>query len=306
MRSRSLIKLRMVAVTCGLSGLAAIRLATSQAATLTSEVKQFKGLPSLYVNGKLTSSLFGYVTSSKDLQDFLKAGFTIMDLSLPYDGSEKSGYWTGPKEYNFDKVDTEIESYLKQDPRILLLPKINPVPGAWWCNALPNDITLQSDGTPTDASVKQPCHFSFASEKYRSLSREALIALVTHLENKYGNNILGYHLENGLWGEWFSWGAYLDNEPREHFGVEDYSWPAQTAFKHWLRQKYRDKPEEIQRAWGDPIINFQSAAIPSEAVRKHPTHGIFFDPSISRQVPDYFEFLNEIVAGVLLEQCQTI
>lgn len=154
MRSMRLTKLRIVAVTCGLCGLAAIRLAASQDATLTSEVKQFTGLPSLFVNGKLTSSLLGYATYSKDLQDFLKAGFTIMDLSLPYDGSEKSGYWTGPKEYNFDKVDAEIESYLKQDPRILLMPKINPVPGAWWCNAFPNDITLQSDGTPTDASEK--------------------------------------------------------------------------------------------------------------------------------------------------------
>ena len=214
MKSRSKIKLTIVVVICGLYGLAAVRLTASQPATLTSTVKQFKGLPALYVNGKLTSSLFFHTTlypaggSSRDLPDFLDAGLKVAVISLPYEGDEKSFYWTGPKKYEFDKLDAEVEGYLKQDPQILIMPKIDPVPGAWWCRAFPNEISLQSDGSPTASSKEQPCHFSFASRKYRSLARDALIALVTHLESKFGNNMLGYHLENGSSGEWFSWDAY--------------------------------------------------------------------------------------------------
>ncbi len=284
----------------------------SPATTLTSAVRLFKGLPALYVNGQLTSSLLFHTTiipeggNSGDLPDFLNAGFKIAVISLPYEGSEKSGYWTGPREYSFDKIDAEVEGYLKQDPGILLMPKIDPVPGAWWCREFPDDISLQSDGSPTDSSKQQPCHFSFASEKYRSLAREALIALVTHLENKYGNHMLGYNLDNGIWGEWFSWGADQDSERPDRYGVEDYSLPAESAFKEWLKKEYHGQPEELRQAWGDPTATFQSAPIPSEAVRKHPTHGIFFDPAISRQVPDYFEFFNDMVAGLLLEQSHIV
>ena len=219
------IKCRMLAGLCGLCGFALAALGAAHGASLTSSVKLFKGLPALYVNGKLTSSLLCY--NEMDPQDCFKAGFPIVSLTLPYDGSEKSVYWMGPRKYNFDRIDAEIDNYLRQDPTVLLLPKIDPVPGSWWCSEFPNDISLQSDGTATGATRKQPCHFSFASQKYQSLAREALTALVAHFESKYGSNVLGYHLENGIWGEWFSWDAYEDGD---HFGVEDYSAPAKAAF----------------------------------------------------------------------------
>jgi beta-galactosidase GanA len=63
-----------------------------------------------------------------------------------------------------------------------------------------------------------------------------------------------------------------------NFGVEDYSAPAQSAFKQWLKGKYHGKVEELQRAWGDPKVTFDTASVLSEEIRKHPTHGIFFDP----------------------------
>ncbi len=298
------IKYRMLAVLCGMSCLSVFALAGSgraPGAALTSAVKPFKGLPALYVNGKLTSSLLCY--DEMDPQDCIKAGFPILALTLPYEGVEKAVYWKGPGKYNFDRIDEEIDTYLKLDPTVLLLPKIDPVPGSWWCREFPNEISLQSDGTPTDASEKQPCHFSFASQKYQSLAREALKALVAHFENKYGNNILGYHLENGLLGEWYAWDGWQSGD---HFGVEDYSTPAKAAFQQWLRIKYEGKQEELQRSWGDPAVTFESAAVPSEHSRMHAAHGIFFDPGISSHVPDYFEFLNDMVATVLLDQAHVI
>jgi hypothetical protein len=86
--------------------------------------------------------------------------------------------------------------------------------------------------------------------------------------------------------------------------VEDYSVPAQTAFRQWLKEKYQGKTEDLRRAWGDSKVTFATAQVPSEEIRRHPTHGIFFDPGISRQVPDYFDFFNNLIARVLLEQCR--
>jgi hypothetical protein len=151
----------------------------------------------------------------------------------------------------------------------------------------------------------EPCYFSFASETYATLSHRALVALITHLESKYGSRIVGYSPGNGVYGEWFSWSAYWEvpsgTPPPENFGMEDYCAPAQSTFKQWLKGKYRGKLEELQRAWGDPKVTFDTASVPSEEIRKHPTYGIFFNPAISSQVPDYFEFFNNMIANVLLE-----
>jgi hypothetical protein len=279
----------------------AICLTGLRGADLTSEVKRFNGMPSLFVNGKPTSSLICFTSYSKDLADFLKAGFRIVDITLPFD-------WAGPEEYDFKPTDAEMEKYLQQDPQLLVLPRIDPVPGKWWCAKFPQDITLKSDGSRA-GMFGEPCYFSFASEKYRTLSHRALTALVTHLEARYGNRILGYFIGNGVYGEWFSWNAYWEvppgTPPPQNFGVEDYSAPAQTAFQQWLKVKYQGNEEALERAWGDSKATFATARAPSEATRKHPTHGIFFDPGISSQVPDYFEFFNNMIADVLLDECRS-
>jgi hypothetical protein len=183
---------------CGL----AICLGVLRGADLTSEVKRFKGMPALFVNGKLTRPIICFISESKDLKELLEAGFTIVDFTPPFD-------WIGPEEYDFKKTDAEFESYLKQDPHVLLLPRIDPVPGRWWCDKFPNDITLKSDGRRA-GMFGEPCYFSFASETYATLSHRALVALITHLESKYGSRIVGYSPGNGVYGEWFSWSAYWE------------------------------------------------------------------------------------------------
>lgn len=67
----------------------------------------------------------------------------------------------------------------------------------------------------------------------------------------------------------------------------------------------------MEGAWRNSAVRgairrspLRQRAVPSEQARKRPTHGIFFDPAVSRQVPDYFEFYNDLVSDVLIEQCR--
>jgi hypothetical protein len=76
------------------------------------------------------------------------------------------------------------------------------------------------------------------------------------------------------------------------------------AFQSWLRNKYHGRAADLKRAWGDPSVTFENAAVPTEQVRRAPQHGIFFDPAVSSQVPDYFEFFNNLISDVLIEQCR--
>lgn len=272
--------------------------------SLTSEIRPQNGQPALFVNGKLTSSLTFFARNSTDAEPFLKAGFNIVDFSVPFG-------WKGPEQYDFTETDAVMDEFSKTDPNLLLLPRFDITPEGWWCKVFPGEITLREGGAPAVfPNISTPCHPSFASEIYRKLAQAALKAFITHLESKYGSRIVGYFPGNGVYGEWFSWNAYWEvppgSPPPEKFGVEDYSVPARKAFQGWVKEHYRGDVAALRKAWGNPNVDFDAAAVPSEKTRSHPPGGIFFDPAISQQVPDYFEFFNNLVSDVLIEQCRWI
>jgi len=124
------------------------------------------------------------------------------------------------------------------------------------------------------------------------------------------SHILGYQPGNGFGGEWLMFNSFWEvrpgADPPTKFGVEDYSPPARIAFRRWLSKAYRNRVEELRKAWGDPEVTFETATPPNEIERYSSTHGIFFDPGISRRVPDYFSFFNDLTADVLLENCMWI
>jgi hypothetical protein len=271
---------------------------------LTSKVKILDGTPALYVNGQLTSQMFAapYRPGGADFNDFRRAGIEIYNIYLRFD-------WTGPEQYDFTKADQKLDFYINLDPNVLFLPRILLTPGSWWCSQFPTEITMRDDGTAA-GMFGQPCHPSLASEKYRELSHEAMVVFITHLEDKYGSHIVGYQPGNGFGGEWLMFNSFWEVKPGEQpparFGVEDYSPPAQAAFRLWLKKKYHGQVSLLRKAWQDDKVTFENAAPPNEVERYSSTHGIFFDPAVSRHVPDYFTFFNDMVADVLLENCRWV
>jgi hypothetical protein len=150
-------------------------------------------------------------------------------------------------------------------------------------------------------------HPSFSSEKYRELSRKAMVAFLTHLEQKYGDNIVGYQPGNGFGGEWLPFNSFWETRPGQSppttFGVEDYCVAAKNHFRRWLREKYKTETA-LRRAWGNAVVTFETAEPPNEIERYTTDHGIFFDPAKSSRAPDFFAFYNESVADVLIENCR--
>lgn len=261
------------------------------------------GMPALYVNGRLTSQVLAapYPPGLSDFTDFLQAGISVFDIYLRFD-------WSGPEQYDFKRVDEKLDSYLRLEPKALFLPRVLLTPGPWWCKEFPTEITMRDDGSPA-GMFGAPCHPSLASEKYRELSHKAMIVFLNHVEAKYGDHIVGYQAGNGFGGEWLTFNSFWEVRPGAppptKFGVEDYSPPAQAAFRRWLKEKY-GTVEELRRTWRDPKVTFETATPPNEVERYSSTHGIFFDPGVSQRVPDYFTFFNDIVADVLLENCRWI
>lgn len=273
------------------------------ASGLTSEVKMLNGVPALYINGELTSQILAapYRPDESYFRDFLNAGINIFDIYLRFD-------WTGPEEYDFSKIDAKLDSYLAIAPEVLFLPRILLTPGPWWCEQFPDDITMRDDGTPA-GMFGPPCHPSLASEKYRELSYKAMVAFLTHVEGKYGKNVIGYQPGNGFGGEWLMFNSFWEARPGSpgptKFGVEDYSPVAQAKFKEWLKTRY-GSVGKLRKAWNDSEVTFETATPPGEVERYSSNHGIFFDPAKGRRVTDYFSFFNDMTADVLLENCRWV
>ena len=103
---------------------------------LTSEVRQFKGIPALYVNGVLTSQSLAAPyrdpqrSGLADFNDFRRAGISIFDIYVRFP-------WTAPETYDFAPVDRKLDAYLAVDAKVLFLPRILLTPGRWFRDSFP-------------------------------------------------------------------------------------------------------------------------------------------------------------------------
>lgn len=278
--------------------------AAAALAPLTSEVRLVEGKPALFVNGVQKSLILAapYRPGPRDFNTFRAGGIEIFNFYVNFP-------WTGPKEWDFSGVDKKLDEYKSLDPKALFLPRILLTPGDWFGRMYPDEITRRDDGTP--AGMFGPTtHPSFASEKYRELSHALMIAFISHLEEKYGDRIVGYQVGNGFGGEWLPFNSFWEirgDAPRPtKFGVEDYSPASIKAFRAWLRRAYNNDVRALQKAWGDPKATFETAEASGETARYSTTKGIFFDPAVSRQVPDFLLYFNDSVGDMLLENARWI
>lgn len=271
---------------------------SSSRGELTSEVRMHNGAPALFVNGKLTSQTWAapYRQNEPDFRQFQRAGIKIYNLYMRFG-------WTGPEEYDFSGVDARMEFYKALDPNILIVPRVLLNPGPWWGEQFPDDVSRRDDGSVANmfGQVRYPP--SMSSDKYRELSKKALSAFIKHMEEKWGDNILGYQPGNGFGGEWLMFNSFWEQAtPPTKFGVEDYSPVARAGFRVWLKDKYQTI-EKLRSAWDDPEVTFETADPPNEIQRYSTTYGIFFDPAAGTRVPDFISYFNDTVARVLLENC---
>lgn len=275
-------------------------------AELTSEVRPLHGVPALYINGQLHSQIFAApyragAGNIADFQDFTAAGIDSFNIYLRFP-------WTADETYDFAPVDAKLDALLAANPNARFIPRVLLTPGRWFSEKYPDEISRRDDGSPAGMFPSQNAgnNPSFSSDIYRRLSRKAMDAFIKHVEQKYGDHIIGYQVGNGFGGEWLPFNSFWEirpgGTPPDKFGVEDYSPAALKHFRQWLTAQYKTDAA-LQAAWRDPAITLATATIPNEIARYTTTKGIFFDPAGpgGMRCPDWFTFYNESVADVLLE-----
>lgn len=268
-------------------------------AALTADVQVTEAGPVLRVNGSPVSPTLFYVSlwhddeltaiAQREIADAAKNGVTVVSFAiwgLPWFREDET-----PDYSRFD-VDVWVEKVLAAHPDVLLLPRFpTDQPPAWWREEHPGDVMCFDDGERDGGA-------SIHSRRWREDASRQIRLMVRHLEEKYGDRIIGYHPCGQTSAEWF----YIGMWDGRLTGFEE---AAATAFRGYLRRKYATT-QALRRAWNLPEVTFDNASVPTAEDRTDTRAGLFRDPATQQRTIDFADFQNLEMADAVTAMCHAV
>jgi beta-galactosidase len=255
---------------------------------LSSHVAFWNGSPALFINGKPDTGLMLYhntvAVGHDEIADFAEAGIHLLTTGL---GSTSCLLPEG----SIDPSDADLtmETILAANPQAKVLARLFLTPPEWWQKAYPEEMMLHWDPFLVSYVSGEYDSVSFASERWREEMGLAMRKIIRHLEDKWGDHLLGYHISAGECGEWsYIWRNYTQS---------DYSKPQQEAFCKWLRARYRNDEQRFSNAWG--CSGFDAVEIPMDWRWDEGTPELLTRPE-DLPVKEYLIFHSEVVADAIL------
>lgn len=187
-----------------------------------------------------------------------------------------------------DHICTEI---LKADPDAFFMPRVQ-FQEPPFAEMDISERNLSADGSRDQVAI--------ASARYRREAAAALRRFVRYMEQKYGSHMMGYHVAAGHHGEF----QYCNFARRGNlFGYDE---ATTAAFRSFLKQKYRNDPAALGRAWRKPHVTFENALVPPPTLRSGRAGEVFHDPGSEQACIDFNMFLNCDMADFALELARTV
>jgi len=192
-------------------------------------------------------------------------------------------------------VDSRFKPVIEANPNVKIIVRLGLEPDDDWLDAHPDEIMRNKDGS---AIERNHVRFPFpASEAYRRDAMEAMRKLIKYVEEKYPNNIAGYHPSGGNSSEWFYGATFVPN-------FNGNSPAALKAWRKWLSAKYKTD-EALQKAWRNPGAKIAEVGVPSEAERRN-VQAPLIDPETAAHVVDFNYFLQDSMCDTILLAAKTI
>ena len=191
---------------------------------------------------------------------------------------------------DWSQVDAACQRVIDANPDALLVPRIGMWAPDWWLKAHPDDL-MRWDKRPS-AKDGRPMA-SITSPSYRHDAAEQLRAFVTHVEQKFGPHVAGYHPAGQNTEEWFyeaTWSRQLNG-----YGKTDL-----IAWRKWLLDRY-GTDLALRAAWHQPGAALASVQVPSPEARRGAPAGVLRDPATEQPVIDFTEFQQQSMADCVCE-----
>ena len=211
----------------------------------------------------------------------------------------KDAFWKGKNRYDDSVVIQRIENTLRSNPQARIVIRILVDPYNAWGEENPSEVTIDQKGRKgigrqhLEKWGGEPAPGQrFLPSLYSMKVREDIIAMIRHLvacveQSEYGKAVVGYAICGFADAQFVNWGW----KSRDG-GLDDYSAPAQAAFRHWLRARYRNDVAALQSAWKAPEVTFETAAIPPAEERL--SKGLWLDWQQMENVADFNRFSAEV------------
>jgi len=262
------------------------------------EVRMVGGLPCVFVNGveiDPTQALF-IRPDALQQRNAADAGMPIWSIALGDMGFKKDGS-------DYIEIDRTISRYLEAKPDVWLLPTftLDTRNQTWWIREHPEArCRLEGGGDVIgDYHGSRRMVPSFASPVWRRDYGEAMRHLIRHLkESPFASRIIGFQPCSGITWEWFLWGA-------QSAELVDYCDAAATDFRRWLTDKYATDGA-LRAAWHNPLAKLLTAPVPTNARRRKPEYGMFYDPATQQDVLDYHRYQHDLVVDSILHFARII
>ena len=265
--------------------------------SITAEVRNHRGTPTLFLDGQPSSYAAFWVSapsatkweSAEASRRAAAAGIHIYALDVG-----TSTEWVKPG-FDFSTVKARFGRILDVDPEARLHLRCQLEIGAddWWSKLYPQELELHSNGKRYTQS--------FASRLWREQANQFLRAYIQHLsETGLLDRVVAIQVGAGHTGEW------VKGETSMYDVCGDYSEPMRRHFRAWLRLRYQADLASLRKAWNDSAVTFETVEVPSAVDQLHARRYIFRDPLLEGKTIDYFRCLAELSADAVIDFCHTV
>ena len=193
------------------------------------------------------------------------AANTDNSLGQPYSKYPPVWRWFG--KYDFASLDKQYDDVLAVNPNAIFICMIDLNTPIW----LQRQLSLGGHSAECESFTMLSC--ACANPAWRKATSEYLVALVKHLETRYGDRIKSYLLACGQTDEWMDYSRGVAGRAKTQ------------AWKAWL--KAHGKPELPV-----PALERLDQASFEDLIR---------DPVTERDIVDYAQFTGDIIVDAVLD-----
>ena len=207
--------------------------------------------------------------------------------------------WKAEETYDFDKLDTGLETVASHAPDAFIILHIGTYMPRWWLQKHPDEQVGFYGNEPLSPSEDFQ---SIASELWLQECEKYLGRLIEHLRmSPFASRVIGISLSDGTTYEW------LYSHGRGHKGRVYSGWsPAGiSSYRKWLRNKYKTD-SALAKAWNRPDATLANALPPTPQRIDNSSVGHFLLPEKDHDIIDWSEYCNDRLADAWLGLCKMV
>ena len=219
-----------------------------------------------------------------------ETGFKFIEIQ-----NTASRFMLGPGRYDFSGLDADMRRAVALAPDATFCLSLSFYFGYTnWHDTYPDALIGYATG-PADGRGGQIGRFKSPSMADPRAHREMEICATQFAEyiktRPWYKRVTMIRLCHGVTAEWHYYGMSRD--------MPDSSPEMTAAFRRYLRGKYASN-EELQKAWHDPSVTLDTALVPGAGERFGRRRFLRDPASADRQVLDYYDCMQDVIADLLL------